>query len=141
MRTGPVALVLLAGVELLAAFAASVALAGSPQALVVLPPGNGDTVTFNDWLANQAEGGCGGLGPSFCDQRSLYMNWGFRRGSLAASPEDVAGAVATENPEAGVKIVRDSWGVPHVFASGPNSQAIKERLAFGIGYAQADDRL
>lgn len=141
MRIGPVALVLLAGVELLAAFAASVALASSPQALVVLPPGNGDTVTLSDWLANQAEGGCAGLGPSFCDQRSLYMNWRFRQGPLAASPGRVAGPVSIEHPEAGVTIVHDNWGVPHVFASGSNSQAIKEHLAFGVGYAQADDRL
>ena len=116
-------------------------LAGSPHALVVLPPGNGDTVTMSDWLANQAEGGCAGLGPSFCDQRTLYMNWRFRSGDLAASPGAVAGAVSTDHPETGVTIVHDSSGVPHVFATGPSPQAIKQRLAFGIGYSQAEDRL
>lgn len=140
-RLRSAALVVLAGVAALATFAASVAVARSPRALVILPPGNGDTVTLGDWLANQAEGGCGGLGPSFCDQRSLYMRWGFRRGPLASSPADVTGAASSEQPEAGVTIVHDSWGVPHVFASGPDPQTIKERLAFGVGYAQAEDRL
>jgi len=49
---------------------------------VVLPPGEGDTVTLGDYLANQAQSGCDGLGPHFCDQSSLYMNWGFRNGDL-----------------------------------------------------------
>jgi penicillin amidase len=134
----------LIAVALLAVSAVPVAVAGaagSPQALVVLPPGNGDTVTLSDWAANQAEGGCGGLGPGFCNQLSLYMNWGFRPGPLAASPSEVAGPASTEQPATGVTIVHDGWGVPHVFGAGPDSQTIKERLAYGIGYAQAEDRL
>jgi len=120
---------------------ATVALAGGPQALTVLPPGNGDTVTLSDYLANQAEGGCGGLGPHSCDQLSLYANWGFHGAPLAQSPADVIGAASSEQPEPGLTIVHDNVGVPHVFAAAADPQAINERLAFGVGYAQAEDRL
>jgi penicillin G amidase len=126
---------------LIALVAASSSSAAGPRALVVLPPGNGDTVTLSDYAANQAEGGCGGLGAHFCDQLGLYMNWGFRNGALASSPEKVPGAVSREQPQAGLTIVRDRAGVPHVFATGSNQQAILDRTAFGVGYAQAEDRL
>src|SRR5438270_12383956 len=136
MRAGSIAAVL-AGFVTLASATASFGAAGSPQALVVLPPGNGDTVTLSDWLANQAEGGCGGLGPNFCDQLTLYMNWGFRQGPLARSPAEVPAPVSSEQPRTGVRVVHDTAGVPHVFGAGPDPQTIQERLAFGTGYAQA----
>jgi penicillin G amidase len=117
------------------------ALARGPRALVVLPPGEGDTVTLSDFLANQAQGGCDGLGPHTCDQRQLYEDWGFRDGGLSSAPGKVRDAVSTEQPEDGLTIVRDSAGVPHIFATGPDHQLIEERLAFGIGYTQAEDRL
>ena len=112
-----------------------------PHALVVLPPGSGETVTLDQYLANQAQPGCGGLGPHECDQRELYSHWGFRHAPLAAKPAEVRGAVSQEQPEAGVTIVRDKAGVPHVFADGPNGATIQRRVAYGIGYAQAEDRL
>jgi len=47
------------------------------------------------------------------------------RASLAAPPEAVT-------------ILRDKWGVPHVFTDGPGA---RDRGAYGEGYAQAEDRL
>jgi penicillin amidase len=111
------------------------------QASVVLPPGEGNTITTADYAQNQAQPGCGGLGPHTCDQMSMYENWGFRSAPLSAAPADVPGAVSSEQPEAGVTIVRDNWGVPHVFATGADETQIEGRLAYGIGYAQAEERL
>ena len=37
--------------------------------------------------------------------------------------------------------MRDSWGIPHVFASGADEQVIEENVGFGVGYAQAEERL
>jgi penicillin G amidase len=46
-------------------------------------------------------------------------------------------AVVAMSPEA-VTIMRDAYGVPHIFTSGPGAA---ERGAYGNGYAQAQDRL
>jgi len=113
----PLSALLAVAVLLLAAAGAR---ASAPSARVVLPPGEGDTVTLGDYLANQAQGGCGGLGPHTCDQRGLYSRWGFRNGALASAPSEVSNAVSQEQPEAGLTIVRDAAGVPHVFAGGAN---------------------
>src|SRR6202011_2791039 len=68
------------------------------QALVVLPPGEGNTITLGGYSQNQAGTGCDGLGPHYCDQQQLYSNWGFRPEALSSSPSRVAGAVSTEQP-------------------------------------------
>ncbi len=115
--------------------------ARATQALVVLPPGEGSTITAAAYARNQATSSCSDLGPHVCDQLSMYENWQFRNGALASSPNDVVGASSSESPAAGVQIVRDSFGVPHVFASGPDEQTIEQRIAYGIGYAQAEERL
>src|SRR5947208_8870031 len=117
------------------------ATAPGPKALTVLPPGNGSTITLDAYLKNQASGDCADLGPHECDQLELYKDWGFKNGGLSPDADHVAGAVSSEDPIAGVRIVHDSWGVSHVFADGPDEQTIEERLAFGIGYAHAEDRL
>ena len=119
----------------------SAARADPARALVVLPPGEGNTITLSGFAQNQAGSGCDGLGPHYCDQQQLYSNWGFRQGQLSSSPTTVAGAVSSEQPAAGVTIVRDAAGVPHIFASGPDRATIEGRLAFGTGYAQAEERL
>jgi penicillin amidase len=111
------------------------------HALVILPPGEGSTITVGAYSKNQASGDCADLGAHVCDQLSAYQNWQFRNGALAASPGAVLGATTTESPQAGVTIVRDSYGVPHIYASGPDEQTIEQRLAYGIGYAQAEERL
>ncbi|TMK19349.1 MAG: penicillin acylase family protein, partial [Actinobacteria bacterium] len=71
----------------------------------------------------------------------LYKSWGFKDGRLSSDADHVAGAASSESPAPGVRIVHDSAGIPHVFADGPDEQTIEERLAFGIGYAHAEDRL
>jgi penicillin amidase len=132
---------LVGGVALLIAPGAGPASAAGPSALVVLPPGEGNTITLADFAQNQAATGCTGLGPHTCDQEQLYSDWGFRNGALDPQPSDVADPSGTEHPEAGLEIVRDHYGVPHIYGSGPDQQTIDDRIAYGIGYAQAEDRL
>ena len=128
----------------LAAIAVSLAptaAADPAKALVVLPPGEGNTITLSGYAQNQAGTGCDGLGPHYCDQMALYRDWGFRQEPLAPDAAHVAGAVSTEQPAEGVTIVRDADGVPHIFATGPDEATIEGRVAFGTGYAQAEERL
>ena len=120
---------------------APLAAARPTQALVILPPGEGNTITLDAYTKNQASGDCQDLGRHVCDQLAAYQNWQFRDGALAPSPAEVRGAAGTETPEPGVLIVRDAAGVPHIYASGPDEQAIEQRLAYGIGYVQAEERL
>src|SRR5437868_11990878 len=115
--------------------------AQGPQALVVLPPGEGNTITTDAFARFEASGDCGDLGPNVCDQEAAYESWRFRQGPLSAGPDQVPGPVTRESPATGVTIVRDGAGVPHVFAGGPDEQTIEQRLAFGIGVAQAEERL
>src|SRR6266550_2109674 len=117
------------------------AIAPGPKALTVLPPGNGSTITLDAYLKNQASGDCADLGPHECDQLELYKDWGFKNAGLSPDADHVAGAVSSEDPIAGVRIVHDSWGVSHVFATGSDEQTIEERLGYGIGFAHAEDRL
>ncbi|TMC48413.1 MAG: penicillin acylase family protein [Chloroflexi bacterium] len=112
-----------------------------PRAITILPPGEGNTITVPEFLANQASGSCSDLGPHMCDQLDMYKNWQFKDGALSPDAEHVVGAVGSETPAAGVRIVRDNFGIPHIFASGANEQAIEDNVAFGVGYAQAEERL
>lgn len=64
----------------------------------------------------------------------LLGGFGFRRWTRAALPV-VTGTVRVPGLGAGVEIVRDRWGVPHVFA------ASDEDAYFGLGWATAQDRL
>jgi len=50
----------------------------------------------------------------------------------------LAAATALAAPPEAVTILRDRWGVPHLFTSGRDAA---ERGAFANGYAQAEDRL
>src|SRR5258708_5823927 len=129
------------GLAALAAGLPAPAVADPAKALVVLPPGEGNTITLAGYAQNQAGTGCDGLGPHYCDQMALYSNWGFRQEPLAADPAHVTNAVSSEQPAEGVTIVRDSDGVPHIFATGPDEATIEGRVAFGTGYAQAEERL
>ena len=115
--------------------------AAAPRALVVLPPGEGNTITLPQFTANQASGDCADLGPHTCDQEQLYAKWGFRDGTLAPAPADVPNPESDVTPRDGVRIVRDAAGVPHIYATGADTQAIQDNTAWGIGYAQATERL
>lgn len=112
-----------------------------PRALVVLPPGEGNTITLPQFAANQASGSCSDLGPHTCDQLQMYEDWRFRDGRLSPTPADVPSPTSDETPLAGVRIVRDAYGVPHIYAAGPDQQTIQDHTAYGIGYAQAEERL
>jgi penicillin amidase len=133
-------------VALSAAVVAACLLAGGAaadplSALVVLPPGEGNTITPDAFAKYRASGDCSDLGPHVCDQLDAYEHWRFRPAPLSPDADHVAGATSRESPAPGVTIVRDAAGVPHVFASGPNEQAIEERIGYGVGYAQAEERL
>ena len=112
-----------------------------PDARTILPPGEGDTVTLPRYFQNQASGSCADLGPNFCDQVDMYKNWQFKNGTLARDADHVAGKVSEERPIPRLRLVRDTWGVPHVFATGGNEQEIEDTISFGVGYAQAEERL
>lgn len=71
----------------------------------------------------------------------MYKDWQFKDGALSPDAGDVANAQSSETPVLGVRIVRDNFGVAHIFATGPTEQAIEENIAFGVGYAQAEERL
>lgn len=115
--------------------------AADPVAKVVLPPGEGNTITLSAFAANQASGDCADLGPHTCDQLQTYADWKFRDGRMAPTPADVPSPESDEQPAPGVRIVRDAAGVPHIYASGADAQAIRDNIAWGIGYAQAQERL
>src|SRR5437588_3521923 len=110
---------------------AASAAASTPSALVILPPGEGSSVTMAAFLRNQASGNCADLGPHVCDQLYAYRDWRFRDGALAPTSSQVIGAASSETPAVGVQIVRDGWGVPHIYASGLIEQSIEQRLAYG----------
>src|SRR5579884_4189838 len=131
-----------AGALVVCLVAATSAAARAPiHALVILPPGEGSSVTMAAFARNQASGNCADLGPHVCDQLYLYRDWRMRDATLAATPSAVQGASSSESPQSGVEIVRDNWGVPHIFATGGSEQLIELRIAYGIGYAQAEERL
>src|SRR5260370_167447 len=51
------------------------------------------------------------------------------------SPPQVSGALAIGGLSAPVRIVRDKWGIPHVYAE------TRDDLFFAQGFVQAQDRL
>lgn len=123
------------------ALTASPAAGSSTRALVVLPPGQGGTITAGAFARNQISGDCSDLGAHECDQLGLYESWGFRDGALYPSPSSVPPPAGTEAPAPGITIVRDGFGVPHIYVAGPDEDTIEDRIAWAIGYAQAEDRL
>ncbi len=113
------------------------------QAMSILPPGENGLVNGSDLLKYEA---LGIRPPNSQDQLAQYTNLIYGASSLTDStlstyyndesfgvrPQDV---VRTEAPETGVTIYRDTKDIPHVYG---NNDA---DLAFGAGYAQAEDRL
>src|SRR5215813_1463166 len=57
---------------------------------------------------------------------------------LALAIVVLAAAGAGAAPSGDVTILRDRWGVPHIFESG---RGASDRSAYANGYAQAEDRL
>ena len=108
----------------------------------VLPGGQGETVNAQELVAAQA----GSAPTSFTDQLSMYtdllkaeptltaadLDKYFKDASFGVKPEDI---VRTTRPRPGVAILRDKFGVPHVYGQ------TREDTMFGAGYASAEDRL
>src|SRR3954470_21871880 len=116
MRRGIVLVVLAAALALPAAAGARVIDSGS-----VLPPGQSGFVSV--------PGVADGTGsPHLNDQTGLFVNFRFKPATFNL-PGDV------EQPRAGVKIVRDSYGVPAI-----TGNTIDDAW-WGAGYAMAQDRL
>ena len=111
------------GLAALAALALAAAPAGAAvrQAGDVLPPGQSGFVP--------ASGLADGTGsPHLTDQVDLFVNFRFK-------PHTFGQPGTEESPRAGVKIVRDSYGVPSITGD------TAADLWFGAGYAVAQDRL
>ncbi|HVI17101.1 MAG TPA: penicillin acylase family protein, partial [Gaiellales bacterium] len=116
MRRGIVLFVVAAALALPATAGARVIDSGS-----VLPPGQSGFVSV--------PGVADGTGsPHLNDQTGLFVRFGFKKATF-----NVPGSV--EVPRAGVKIVRDRYGVPAV--TGTTLQG----MWWGAGYAMAQDRL
>ena len=109
----------------------------------ILPPGQNGTDTALDVAAFQASGA---RPPNNSDQLGMYQDLVratpglstadipkyFKDESFGVKPEDV---VRTYNPRPDVTIIRDRFGVPHIYSDNI------EGTMFGVGYASAEDRL
>src|SRR2546421_3886115 len=108
----------------------------------VLPPGSSGL----DNAPQLAQFEAGGRRPSHNDdQRGMYGDqvYGtpidpqgllryYKDATFGVKPEDVE---RVEHPRSDVTIVRDRYGVPHIYGS------TRDGTEFGIGYATAEDRL
>ncbi len=113
------------------------------QAMSILPPGENGLVNASDLLKYELTKA---RPAGSDDQLGKYTNliYGsqnltdaglssyFDDESFGVKPADVA---RVEKPDAGVTIYRDRHDVPHVYGD------TNESMAFGAGYAQAEDRL
>src|SRR3954464_6458010 len=114
---------LVAGILAAALLCAASGTAGARiiQAGSVLPPGQSGFVSLT--------GVADGTGsPHLNDQTDLYVNFGFKPGNF----NEPGG---TETPRAGVKIVRDKYGVPAITGDTLND------MWWGAGYAMAEGPL
>src|SRR5690242_5339923 len=111
----------------------------------VLPPG--EAGTDNTFQLAQFEADGKTRPAHWDDQQKLYENLVlaspglthdqigdyFKDATFGVKPEDVA---STESPKPGVTIIRDrQYGVPHIYGD------TRADVAFGAGYAGAEDRL
>ncbi len=96
----------------------------------ILPPGNFGGINFNKHSADQAVL-YDALTPLADKVTARDVTTDFKAEPLWTGSER---AVRTERPGRGVKILRDSFDVPHVFG---NTEA---NVFYGTGYAAAEDR-
>ncbi len=110
----------------------------------ILPPGQGKTVNGEELLA--WEGDHSMLPDHYNDQSSMYEDLVFNTPGLSMAAIDDffkdgsfgvpdGQAERTYSPRSGVTIVRDSYGVPHIYGE------TRDDVAYGAGYAGAEDRL
>jgi acyl-homoserine lactone acylase PvdQ len=123
---------LLAGLLLAAAAPAGAADAPPPQQLTAinaLPPGESGFVSVAGEAQGKASGNPGDYGPHIDDQRELFWSQHHKPGGFATPTG------TPDTPHAGVRIYRDSYGVPIVYGdTGPD-------VWWGAGYAAGQDRL
>jgi acyl-homoserine lactone acylase PvdQ len=111
--------------------------------LNVLPAGEGGTDNAVQLAKFETTGQ---YPPHFTDQLPLYENLVYGDPTLTPSKVPLyfkdatfgvkSGNVASvEHPEAGLTIVRDQYGVPHIYGT------TRAQTEFGSGYAAAEDRL
>src|SRR3954451_17937683 len=99
------------------------------QAFTVLPPGESGYFSSSAQAQYEADGDPSDFGPHVDDQRGIY--WSADRKS--ADFQEPTGTPV--EPQSGVRIYRDAFGVPLVY--GDNGYDVW----FGAGYAAATDRL
>ena len=120
--------------------------AAAPDAgamLNILPPGSDGVYTSADVAQQQG----GQQPPNTVDQLQMYdalnklkvgdltearLTDFFKEGSLGVDPADV---VATLRPREGTTILRDKFGVPHIYGT------TYSNVAYGAGYAGTQDRM
>jgi penicillin amidase len=106
--------------------------AAPPQELeagTALPPGNNGFYSVEGQARGQAaQGEPSAYGPHIDDQREMYWNFEYKPGGFHAQGTPV-------EPKPGVRIYRDDFGVPSIYAEEGRD------VWFGAGYAAAVDRL
>src|SRR3954453_19707558 len=109
----------------------------------VIPPGENGTFNAPDFAQYQLNGK---LPPHIDDQLAMYRDLPYaapglkaedvgkyyKDASFGVKPEDVE---RTQNPKPGVTIIRDKFGVPHIYGD------TRADVMYGAGYAVAEDRL
>lgn len=98
--------------------------------LNALPPGQSGFVSLTGQVQGAATGQPADFGEHLDDQRLMYWSFQLKPGGFADISE-----LTPEQPREGVRIYRDDFGVPIVYADGIDN------VGFGTGYALAQDRL
>ena len=98
------------------------------RAVNLLPPGQSGFVSVTGQAQGQASGDPDQFGAHLDDQREPYWNFEYKDGSFFAGGE-------VDEPKPGVRIYRDKFGVPAIYADTGRD------VWFGVGYAIARDRL
>jgi acyl-homoserine lactone acylase PvdQ len=119
----------------LAALVSLPAAGGAPKldyaavALNVLPPGQSGDLRFPATASDQLRL-YDGLTPRFRAVRNADLTRYFKPARFGVTGK----VVRTERPRPGVRILRDRWGVPHIYGR------TRSDVEFGAGYATAEDR-
>jgi acyl-homoserine lactone acylase PvdQ len=98
-------------------------------ALNILPPGQSGDLLFPPNASDQLRL-YDGLTPRFRNVRASDLTRYFKSARFGVTGK----TVRTERPRRGVRIVRDRWGVPHIYGR------TRADVEFGAGYATAQDR-
>lgn len=114
---------------LLLALAAPPAGAGELQARSTLPPGQSGHIGVRGQAAGGASGRPADYGAHLDDQRGLYWNFDYKPGTFTPPQGEFV------EPRQGIRIYRDTYGVPVVYADSVYD------VWFGAGFAVARDRL